>query len=211
MPNAIRFRRYALVGLTVLLLHTTSAQAALIGLLPASTSVAPGDSILFDLSISELGNFRADSVGAFDIYIDFDASVLSFTGYSLGIFLGDVDRFRAIDVSSGDLGGVVNIAEVSLLSATVLNAAQPGAFILATLKFDVADLKIATTTQLGISSRSLLGDALGAPLALTRLPATNVQVITSTVPASGTLFLLIASLFGWLALRVSATPHVKPM
>ena len=46
---------------------------------------------------------------------------------------------------------------------------------------------------------------------LTRLPATNVQVITSTVPASGTLFLLIASLFGWLALRVSATPHVKPM
>ncbi len=205
MSKVIQFRRCVLVGLTLLLMHAASAQAALIGLLPASTSVAPGDSILFDLSVSELGNFHADSVGAFDIYIDFDASALSFTGYSLGNFLGDVDRFKAIDASSGDLGGVINIAEVSLLFATALNAAQPGAFILATLKFDVADLKIPTKTQLGISSRSVLGDALGAPIALTRLPPTNVQIIISTVPAPGTLFLLAVSLFGWLALRVSAT------
>lgn len=204
MPSPTPFKRHAFLLLAMCLMQAPVAHSALIGLQPDSTFASTGDSISLDLVVSDLGNFGPDSLGAFGISVGFDASVLSFTSYSLGDFLGDVALLEAIDASSGDVGGAVNLAEVSLLSVIDLDALQPDAFILATLEFDVINLAAGAVSQLSVLSGPTLGDAFGAPIAVTGLGSANVK----GVPVPGTLFLLTASLFGWLALkrRQSAQP-----
>lgn len=204
MLGHMTLKRYTITGLTLLLMHSPLGNAALIGLQPGTSSVAPGASIALDLVITDLGNFGPDSLGAFDITVGFDTLVLSFTSYSLGDFLGQVDLFEAIDVSSGDIGGAVNLAEVSLLSTVALHTNQPADFILATLNFDVAELAKGTVTELSVLGQPVLANAFGGPLAITGLDSASVEVATSTAPAPGTLFLLGASLLGWLALRKQA-------
>jgi hypothetical protein len=173
------------------------AHAALIELQPDDLLAGPGDSLSFDLIVSGLGNGGPDSLGAFDISVGFDPTKLAFTGYSLGDLLGDVGLAEAIDASAGDVGGAVNVAEVSLLSATDLDTLQPDSFVVATLEFDVVDLDPSVVTQLSVLSGAVLGDAFGSQLTVTGLGSASVQ----GVPVPGTLLLVSASLFGWLSLR----------
>ena len=173
------------------------AHSALIEFQPDSILAGNGDSISFDLVISDLGSFSPDSLGAFDISIGFDASVLSFASYDLGGFLGDINLFEAVDASSGDIGGAVNVAEVSLLSAIDLDALQPDEFTLATLNFNVINLAAGAVSQLSVLSGAVLADADGASL----LATTSGPASVHGIPVPGTLFLLAAGLFGGLALK----------
>ena len=165
-----------------------------IDLQPSVIGASTGDSISFDLVISGLEDSAPDSLGAFDISVGFDDSALSFSSYSLGSFLGDVGLSEAIDASSGALGGSVNVAEVSLLSAAGLDALQPGSFTLATLNFDVTSLALGAVTQLSLMPGGVLGDGFGASLTL----AGSGVAAVSNVPLPGTLMLLASTLFGWL-------------
>jgi hypothetical protein len=201
MPSPIPFKRYVLVLLTTLLMQTPLAHSAFIGFQPDSILASNGDSISFDLVISDLGVFSSDSLGAFDISIGFDESVLSFTSYSLGGFLGDINLFEAVDSSFGDNGsGEVNVAEVSLLDASVLDTFQPGEFRLATLNFDVINLAAGAVSQLSVLAGAVLADADGAPLSATTSGPASVNGKVP-VPVPGTLFLLAAALFGGLVLK----------
>lgn len=193
MSSPTPFKRTIFVLLALCLIQASVAQSARIELLPNSIFAGTGDSISFDLAISELGDFAPDSLGAFDIDIGFDTSALSFTGYNLGNFLGNVNLLEAVDASAGNLGNAVNIAEISLLSQLQLDGLQPSAFNLATLNFDVINLAAGTVTQLSVLSGAVLGDAFGAPIAISGLGSANVVA----VPVPGTLFLLTAALFGW--------------
>jgi hypothetical protein len=197
MPIILFFKRYVLVLLATCLMQTPLAHSALIGFQPDTAFADTGDSISLNLVISDLGNFAPDSLGAFDISIGFDASALSFTGYSFGDYLGDLDLFEAIDASAGDLGGAVNVAEVSLLPAALLDALQPDTFILATLNFSVIDLAAGADTLLSVLSAQL-ADASGFEI---ENPGLGSALIQSTVPVPGTLLLMAASLFGWLTLK----------
>jgi len=196
-----KYKRLASALLFACLIQAPLAHSALIGLQPATTFANTGDSISLDLVISDLGSFSPDSLGAFDISVGFDASALSFTSYSLGDFLGDVDIAEAIDASGGDLGGAVNVAEVSLLSALALDTLQPGSFILATLNFNVIDLEVGMETQLSVQPGFVLADAFGFVLSATASGPASVQGGSSSVPVPGTLLLLVTSLFGWLTLK----------
>jgi len=120
-----------------------------------------------------------------------------FTGHSLGDFLGSLALLEAIDASVGDVGGAVNVAEVSLLSALDLDMLQPGAFVLATLHFNVINLAGGAVTQLSVLSGPVLGDAFGAKIEVTGLGSASI----ASIPVPGTLVLLSASLFVWLALK----------
>jgi hypothetical protein len=201
MPSPIPFKRYVLVLLTTLFMQIPSAYSAHIGLQPDSILASNGDSISFDLVISDLGDLSAYSLGAFDIYIGFDESVLSFVSYSLDDFLGDINLFEAIDASSGDDGsGEVNVAEVSLLDASVLDTFQPGEFRLATLNFDVINLAAGAVSQLSVLAGAVLADANGAPLLGTTQGSASVNGVVP-VPVPGTLFLLAAALLGGLVLK----------
>jgi hypothetical protein len=188
------FKRYVLVLLAVCLMQIPLAHSALIGIQPGTTSANTGDLISLDLVISGLGNFVPDSLGAFDISVGFDATALSFTGYSLGGFLGNIGLSEAIDASAGDVGGAVNVAEVSLLSAIGLDTQQPGAFTLATLNFTVINLAGGAVTQLSVLPGAVLADASGLALSATASGPANIQ----SVPVPGTLLLMITGLFGWL-------------
>lgn len=184
------------VGLT----HAAAPQAALIELQPASTAVGNGEVLSIDLIVGGLGNFSPDSLGAFDISVGFDASVFSFAGYSLGNFLGDPGLVEALDVSAGDLGGAVNVAEVSLLSAIALDTLQPDSFLLATLNFDVVDIGESQVTVLSILSAPLLADTSGLRIGVTEVGQAEVEG-RSPIPLPGTVPLLISALLGWRTMR----------
>jgi len=197
MLGPIPFKRYALALLTLLLMQTPVAHATLIALQPSSMYATTGDSISLDLVISGLGNFGPDSLGAFDISVEYDPGVLTFTSYSLANFLGNIVLAEAIDSSSGNLGSAVNVAEVSLLSVIGLDTLQPGAFTLATLNFNVTNLAVGAVTQLSVLSGHVLADAYGAPLSATSTGPASVAAVS----APGTAGLLMASMFGWLTMR----------
>jgi hypothetical protein len=199
MHRSTLIKRYTYLFLLLgSLVQIPLAHSALIQLQPGTTFAGTGDSFSLDLVISDLGNFTPDSLGAFDISVGFDASALSFTSYSLGSFLGDVSLFEAIDGSGGDVGGAVNVREVSLLTALDLDALQTSAFTLATLNFDVIDLAVGAVTELSVLPGAVLSDAVGDPLSVTTSGPASIEAVGS-VPAPGTLFLFMASMCGWLA------------
>jgi hypothetical protein len=209
MPNAFCFKRYAAVILLVCFAQAPIAHSGpiAIDLQPDPTYAGTGDSISFDLIISGLGDFTADTLGTFDISVGFDTSALSFSSYSLGGLLGDVSLVEALDASSGVLGGIVNVAEVSLLSGLALDALQPDLFTLATLNFNVINLAEGVTTQLSVLQGAVLGDVSGGSLAVTEFGSASVEAI----PVPGTLLLLIASLGGWLMFTNVALTRRRPV
>jgi len=203
MTTPTKIKRFAYILLLACLAQTPLAHSALISLQPSTTFADTGDSFSLDLVISGLSGSGPDSLGAFDISVDFSATALSFSGYSLGNYLGDVGASEAIDASAGPSGGSVNVAEVSLLSAGVLDALQPGAFTLATLDFNVLDLEGGASTQLSFAAGPVLGDAFGFGLTATTSAPATIQSSSTGVPVPGTLLLLVTSLFGWLTVKRS--------
>lgn len=205
MHGSSKSIRFFKLLLFICLFQIPLARAALIEIQPGFMSAGTGDSVSLDLVVSGLGESGPDSLGAFDISVGFDVSALSFTGYSLGGYLGDIGIGEAIDASSGDTGGAVNVAEVSLLSEVNLDTLQPGAFTVATLNFDIIDLEGGAATQLSILSGPILADASGFALSevTTSGPAT-IESQVQGVPLPGTPVLFIAALIAWLSVRREA-------
>lgn len=199
MPNFPVLKRLSAILLLVCIAQTPIAQAVLLSVQPDTTFAANGDLVSLDIVVSGLGNFGPDSLGAFDVSMAYDATVLSFSGYSLNNLLGDLGG-QAIDSSAGDLGGSVNIAEVSLLAAAMLDALQPDEFILASLNFDVLDLAIGATTELSILPGAVLSSAFGQPLSVTGGLSATIEG-RAAVPLMGTLWLLLGGFISWSAAR----------
>ena len=204
-------------GLAALALVGQAAALPTLSLLPASQTAVSGDNVSLDLVIDGLGNFAPDSLGDFDVDIGYDAAVLSFQSLILGPFLGDVGLGEAIDFSGGDLGGLVNVAELSLLEPDALTCIfcispflddiQPGSFTLATLNFHVDALAPGSSTTVSISSVNILGDGFGN---LLTLDSTNDAVIRGpqiSIPEPSILALLGLGLFGIGAVRRSRCKH----
>ncbi len=172
------------------------AGAVTLSLSPASQTAANNDTVFLDLVVSGLGNFAPDSLGAFDVDIGYDTTVLSFQSYSLGALLGDDGLGEALDVSLGDLFGSVNIAELSLLDADPLSGPsfigpylddiQPGSFTLATLTFRVDALAPGSSTVVSIDTVYAVGDGFGS--ALTLDGTSNAIINAVPVPAAVWLF-----------------------
>lgn len=128
---------------TMAFVFGTQAWGAIIYFEPFASSIYVGESLDVNVVMSGLGD---DDVGAFDIDVLFDDSVLSFNSYVLTDNLGSIPLFDADDWSWGDLGGgTVNLAEQSWLLDLSF---QSDSFILATLSF----------TGIGAGTSSLLFD-----------------------------------------------------
>ena len=199
MPNFPVLKRLSAILLLVCIAQAPVAHAVLLSVQPDTTFAANGDLVSLDIVVSGLGNFGPDSLGAFDVFMGYDATVLSFSGYSLNNLLGDLGG-QAIDSSAGDLGGSVNIAEVSLLAAAMLDALQPDEFIMASLNFDVLDLAIGATTELSILPGAVLSSAFGQPLSVTGGLSATIEG-RAAVPLMGTLWLLLGGFISWSAAR----------
>lgn len=190
----------------VLLISISPVGAVTLSLQPSSQIAAPTDIVTLDLVIDGLGDFAPDSLGDFDINIAYDPSTLSFQSFNLGSFLGDIGLGEATDFSSGDLGGIINVAEVSLLEPDAstctfcippfLDDIQPSSFSLATFQFMVAVLAPGDSTTVSIDTVFALGDGFGLPLVL---DATSDAVITA-VPIPPAVWLFGSGLLGLIAI-----------
>ena len=199
-------RRFLIVIYALILLVLANHTAAVtLSLQPVSQTAMPGDTVTLDLVIDGLGDFAPDSLGAFDIDIAYDTSVLTFIDYTLGPGLGAL-LTEALDFSLGDSGGTVNIAELSLLEnddvssyfciPPYLDEIQPGSFTLASLDFTVDVLDPGASTIVAIDTVNALGDGFGHALTV----ESTTDAVISAIPVPAAIWLFGSGLIGFIAL-----------
>lgn len=200
MKSSLRKSLIGSFGAALLALATMPASAIMLNLQPSLQTATPGDNISLDLVITGLNAGGPDSLGDFDIDIEFDSSALSFQSYSLGTSLGDLGLFEAWDFSLGGSIGSVNLSEVSYLTPSSLDAIQSDTFTLATLDFKVDTLAVGSSTTVFFDTIWALGDSFGNPL---QVQALNNATIKNgvTVPEPTTLALMTLGLIGTIVAR----------
>ena len=179
-------KRCVVFCLVFIFLTASPSLAITVGIYPPSQDVTVGNTAEVELVISGLGLFSSPSLGAFDIDIGYDASLLSFSNATFGdpIFGDQLDLFGFGSLSGVGAGpGSVNLFEVSFDSPTDLDAFQLDSFILATLTFDTI---LQGSTPLTID-RLVLSDSSGLSLSAGTIQG-NINI--NSIPEPSTILLL---------------------
>lgn len=164
------------------LLYVNSVHAFTLKLTPATQDVLLSNQVDVELSISDLGNSSAPSLGAYDLDILFDDSLLSFDSASFGDPVKgnqlDLFGFGFNPAGASPMNGKINLFEISFDFPSVLDSFQSDNFTLATLRFN--------TLQTGSSSLSIapihFGDSLGNSITHTSLQNTTVNITSQSEP-----------------------------
>ena len=151
-----------LAGTVLILSGIEPALAITLSLEPASQTIFTGDTATVDVKISDLGDLAPDSLGAFDLDITYDDSIVTFASIDFGTHLGDPSFFEAFTIVGTTAAGVVDFAEVSLLFDFELDALQPSSFTLATLTF-TGKSEGSSLLEVTRDPFLYLGDAFGDP------------------------------------------------
>lgn len=181
--------------LLVMLVWGAALQAATVSIVPSSQTIYGdlGASFEVTISIDGLADSAAPSLGAYDITLSYDASILTYGG-------------TAFDSTQMDLGGgsfaqatsainSVNLVELSFELPAVLDSQQAASFTLAVLTFYTANYGSSALNLGGI----VLGDALGDALVVSSV---NGSVNVTQVPLPGVVFYPSALLaLAWLRRR----------
>jgi len=184
-------------GLAVALTFCRAALGdVILSLDPLSQVAGVGSSVNVGLEISGLGGFTPPALGAFDITVAFDPTILQFAMGAFGDpILGDQLNISGLgsisSVSSGP--GSVELFELSLDSIDALNSLQPATFTLATLTFNTTS---AGASPLNLSINALsdaYGDALSAQvqnggIGVTAVPEPTSPLLVCTALISLLLF-----------------------
>jgi hypothetical protein len=177
-------KRWLLASLLGLALAAPPAGAISIALLPATVDATVGDAFDLEVVVSGVGT---SSLGAYDLDVTFDDSLLSFSSLDFGALLGGPVDSIQVPATLG--AGVIDFAEISLLSHAELQALQGDSFTLATLHFTV---DAAGTSTVAISQALAAGGETGGALPVTSLGSARVTgVAAGAVPEPGA-----AALFG---------------
>lgn len=195
----------SIIGLALLAL-ANHVGAVTLSLQPALQTASSGDIVSLDLVIDGLADTAPGALGAFDVDVIFDASVLTFQSYSLGLGLGDTLLLEALDSSFGDIGGgIIDLAETSLLSPGQLDPLQSSSFTLATLDFFVSSLLPGNSTVVSVNALDpnlYLGDSNGNPLSLDTTSDAVIRNPAVNVPEPNILALIGLGLMGMGATRM---------
>ena len=171
-------------------LGVTQASAARLLFDPSGQVRSVGDLASVDVLFDPEGGGLL--VGAFDITVGFDSSIVTFNSITFGSQLGDPGLFEAV-TSFTPGAGSINAAETSLL--VDLSGLQDGnPFPLFSLDF--------TAVSIGVSplnfSFALLSDDQG--LAIDPLALTSGSITVSDIPEPSTSLLLLGGLAAAVAL-----------
>lgn len=204
MRNSARSLGFVLV-LAILVLGPGHSYGLSIGFVPFSQEVILGNQAGVDLVITGLGDGTSPSLAEFDLSIAFDPDIIAVNTFSFGdqldiLGLGSV-QFSFVD----NLGGALDLYELSLDPSEDLDFFQAESFVLASLTFDTLGLG---TSPLDIlppvgSMEPVFGDPLGNALEV-EISSGSIEVVTSgtePVPEPGTILLLGSGLFGLAGLR----------
>jgi hypothetical protein len=166
---------------TLLASGAREARAVPVEVFPATQNVEVGDEVTVTVFISGLGFGVSPSLGAYDIDLTFNPSLLSFLSADFGDQLGS-----SVQVLDASVLGTVNFSEVSLESVIDLDTLQAGAFTLVTVRFSAAGTGDAA---IGLAV-NVLGDALADPLTAEPVGA-SVRITGAVgVPEPASLMLL---------------------
>lgn len=189
----------ALMGFSGLI-WASPVQAIFLDFEPSVQVVPVGETAAVDVVISGL-DAAGEIVSAFDLDVLYDDAILAATSVTFGSFLGDLDplAFETIVDSDLSMSGVVDFAELSLLSDFELEGLQMGldSFTLATLSFDT--LAVGTSPLTFFIDESIGKDVKGRNAQVLDLTAGSGSI--SAVPEPGTLLLIGAGLVGMAGLK----------
>lgn len=176
--------RYWLISAFLLLLSSNSF-AVLLDIEPSTQAISVGGQANVDVYARSLGS---DRIGAFDIDLSFDSSLLGFNDVIFGTSLGDpiLDTFTTVTTSTVDQIGV---AQISLLFS--LSGLQDGSdFLLFSLAFDGLSEGL---SPVSIDS-ALISDELGSAVGVDIGQSASVLVEPRAVPEPGILLLFAIGL-----------------
>lgn len=169
-----------------------AAEAFTLSVVPQASTVSLGGTVSVDVVASDLVSGGAPSLGAYDVSLSFDSSVLSFGSIAFGTGLSVTGVPSIIqDFALG--AGSVNPFEVSLEDTADLNALQAGAFTLFTITFNAAQVG---TSLLSLSVNSL-STAEGSALTADALNEASISVAGApAVPLPAGVWLLLSGVAG---------------
>ena len=176
-----------------------NASAISINIVPSTQTVQNGDAVSADVVISGLTSAN-EIVSAYELNIGYDASILDATSVTFGSYLDDLS-FPGFSLQDYDLSvsGIVNFAELSLLSDADLAAQQLGSFVLATLNFDAigvgnSTLAFISDPTYGIDVKGRAVNGVPQILALTSGDTSVVVEPSVSVPEPSTILLFVPAL-----------------
>lgn len=169
---------------------TSTAQALTLGFNPSNSAFLVGDTIDIDVTLTALEN--GDEVGAFEVVIDYDPTILWLGIVTLGTF--NPDPVDILDLSDSTLPGsfILSVLSTDFLTPLFFSSGPGQLFTLATLQFQGLALG---SSPLSIS----FGDTGGVfldndPLKDFASIAQFQNTTANVVPEPGTILLLLAGL-----------------
>lgn len=185
-------RRIKSIFALVVLFGSFNANAVMISLFASPNVLELNENFTLDVVISDLGTGMSPSVGAFDIDVLFNNSVLQFNSATIG---DGLDSWAGIFFSATEMGGTVSASDTALDDEATIDANQPDSFVLFSLNFTAL---LSGTTELYLDIQSISNTAGTALINDFQTMDARVSVLSDVNVPEPSSFLLLLLGLAWL-------------